>query len=101
MSQQYHDESWKSIGAIGIYWILLYSSMIQTGDQIFDFILLSVIHGEQVPLYTDYQGLILEGAYNSDNSFLIQEIWNMFLNMTQKNLSRQTQTFSQVFIIFL
>jgi hypothetical protein len=101
MSQQYHDESWKSIGAIGIYWILLYSSMIQTGDQIFNFILLLVIHGEQVPLYTDYQGLILESAYNSDNSFLIQEIWNTFLNMTQKNLSRQTQTFSQVFIIFL
>jgi len=100
MSGTYHDESWKSIWAYGLYWIVTLSSIIQTGDPFLNFVFHSVIHERRDFLYAETLDLFLEGAKNVDSSLLV--FWVHFLNMQGRYLDLgRSVSFSHALTSFL
>lgn len=94
----HHDESSKSIWACGVYWILMLSSIIQNGDPFLNFVLHSVISGED----TFWLDLFLKGSRKSDNSPTeLYKFWIHFSNMQGIYIDRITVSFSEMLFSFL
>lgn len=97
-SSDYHDESSKSIWARGVYWILMLSSIIQNGDPFLNFVLHSVISGED----TFWLDLFLKGSRKSDNSPTeLYNFWIHFSNMQGIYIDTITVSFSEMLFSFL
>lgn len=94
----HHDESSKSIWACGVYWILMLSSIIQNEDPFLNFVLHSVISGED----TFWLDLFLKGSRKSDNSPTeLYKFWIDFSNMQGRYIDRITVSFSEMLFSFL
>lgn len=97
-SSCHYDESSKSIWARGVYWILMLSSIIQNGDPFLNFVLHSVISGED----TFWLDLFLKGSRKSDNSpTKLYNFWIHFSNMQGIYIDRITVSFSEMLFSFL
>jgi hypothetical protein len=97
-SSDYHDEGSKSIWARGVYWILMLSSIIQNGDPFLNFVLHSVISGED----TFWLDLFLKGSMKSDDSPTeLYNFWIHFSNMQGRYIDTITVSFSEMLFSFL
>jgi len=79
-SMQHYDESWKSILACGLFWIVSLTSTIQYGDSFLNYIFNYVIHARHDCMYVETLDLFLNGATGSEHS-RFQEFWIGFNNM--------------------
>jgi len=79
-SMQHYDQSWKSILACGLSWIVSFSSSIQQGDSFLNYIFNYVIHARDHCMYDDTLELFLKGASGSEHS-RFHRIWFEFNNM--------------------
>jgi hypothetical protein len=79
-SMQHYNESWKSIWACGLFWIVSLTSTIQYGDSFLNYIFNYVIHASHDCMYVETLDLFLNGATGSEHS-RFQEFWIGFNNM--------------------
>lgn len=76
----HYDQSWKSIWACGLFWIVSLSSAIQTGDSFLNYIFNYVIHAKRDWMYVETLDLFLEGATDSEHN-TFQNFWTGFNNL--------------------
>jgi hypothetical protein len=67
-SIQHYDESWKSILACGLFWIVSFTAIIQHGDSFLNYIFNYVIHARDDSMYVETLELFLDGATGSEHS---------------------------------